>query len=152
MSNLLYSASSAVGPWYAKVHEDGSFSNLARVTAIQGTGTQVRPHEGNCLKIADVSTIVCKVYNLGTDREATTGTEVTPAPSLTPADNLYDTIQTNGWPTEDDPHGYNFRHDVGPAYVPDPGTWYLFEYKITLTGGGVIWHKVRVETDGVIQS
>ena len=130
--------------WYGKVNEDGSFSILSRVTSLDGTGTQVKAREGNCLKQADVDNIMCKVVALGTNKYATSGTEITPAPTLTPAANLYDTLQTNGWPTEDDWAGYNFRHDISPTFVPDGDQWYLFEYKFTLDTGGIEWLKVRV--------
>jgi hypothetical protein len=137
--------------WYGDVNEDGSFNILARVTAIEGSGTAVKPEEGNPLQQADVSTITCKVFTIAS-RDATTGTEVTPAPTLTPAANLYDALQTLGWPTGRDPHGYNFRLDLGPAYSASPAQWVLVEVKFTLSGGGVVWLKVRVKTKAVVTS
>lgn len=144
--------SSPVGVFFAEVNEDGSFSVLGRVCSLTGTGDTVNDREGPCLKQADVSTIACKVYDLGTNKDADTGTPVTPDPALTPAANLYDTLQTLGWDTYKDPAGYNFRHDVAPTYVPTGGNWYALEYLITLTGGGKVWRKVRVKANKVIQS
>ena len=132
--------------WYGSVPEDGSFYILSRLAALEGTGSEYVAGEGNVLKQADVSTITCKVYSLGTNKDNESGTEVTPAPTLTAAANLFDTLRTVGWPTGDDCYGYNFRHDVGPTYVPNPEEWYLLEYKITLTGGGVVWMSVKVKT------
>lgn len=132
--------------WYGDVNEDGSYSVLARVTSLDGSGTEVRPEEGPCLTQADVSTITCKVFALGTNKNNPSGTEITPAPTLTPAANIFDTLRTTGWPTPSDPDGYNFRHDLSPTYAPNGGEWYLLEYKFTLTGGGVIWLKVKVRS------
>lgn len=136
----------SAGTFVFVTNEDGSYSILGRVCALQGTGTAVNPREGNPLKQADVGSITAKVFNLGTDQFNESGTEITPAPTLTAAANVYDTLQTSGWPTDDDPDGYNFRHDLSPTYCPTGANWYLIEYKITLTsalGSGVIWGKSR---------
>jgi hypothetical protein len=142
--------------WYGNVNERGSYSVLARITALDGSGTQVEPSEGNCITQDDVYTLTCKIFDLGTDKDNTTGTEITPAPTLTPTDNIYDTLQTNGWPVGEDYAGYNFRHDVKPLYVPDADHWYLLEYKFTLTGIGtgttddvVIWLRVKVKSKDI---
>lgn len=140
------------GTFYGTVNEDGSFSVLARAVSLEGTGETVRDEEGPCLIPDDVASITCKVYDIGSTRNATTGVEITPAPTLTPASNLYDELQKAGWDVGMDPHGYNFRHDVSPTYCPSPNNWYYLEYKITLTGGGVVWLKGRVKTAGVFQS
>lgn len=131
---------------YGSVDEDGGFSILARVTSLSGSGTAVRPIEGNPIKQADVSSITCKVYALGTDKNNDAGTEVTPAPTVTVATSVYDTLQTSGWDTYHDPDGYNFRFDVSPTYTANPGEWYLYEFKFTLTDSSVIWLKAKVKT------
>lgn len=133
--------------WQGRVNEDGSFSLLARVTSLDGTGEEYRPGEGNVLLQADVATVTCRVYDLGTDRTNQGGVEITPAPTLLPANNLYDTLRVTGW--RKDPVGYNFRHDLGPAYCPDANEWVLVEYKFTLTGGGVVWAKFLVQATPV---
>lgn len=138
--------------FYGKVNEDGTFSVLARVTSLDGSGAEVRPGEGALLQQADVSAITCKVYDLGSSRHADAGTEVTPAPTVTVATSVLDVPVTTGWSVPDDPHGYNFRHDVAAAYAPSSGVWYLLEYKFTMAGGGVAWLRVKVRSLAVTQS
>lgn len=132
---------------YGECNEDGPYSALARVTSLSGTGSEHVQGEGPVIKVADVSSITCKVFDLGTDRDAATGVEVTPAPTLTSA-NVFDTLRTAGWDVPNDLVGYNFRHDVGAAYVADPDEWRLVEYKITLTDATVIWLEFRVFVRG----
>lgn len=129
--------------WWAEVNEDGPFNALNRVVSLDGTGEEVKRGEGPVILQADVSSISCKVFELA-DGFADAGAEVTPAPSLTAADNIFDTLRTSGWSQDD--LGYNFRHSVGATYLADPGAWRLIEYKITLTGGEVIWIEWRVKT------
>lgn len=135
--------------WYGRVNEDGGFSILARVTALDATGTEVVPSEGPCLKQVDVASITCRVYSLGANKDNASGTQITPAPTLTPAANLFDTLRTSGWPTDKDSSGYNFRHDVAASFVPNQDEWTLLEYKLTLSAGlgsGVVWVRVKVKT------
>ncbi len=132
--------------WYGKVNEAGDYTVLARITALDGTGTQVLPEEGYCLTQADIDTISCKVFDLGTNKNDPTGVEVTPAPSITAVDNILDTLATNGWPVSEDQAGYNFKHTLGPEYAPEAEHWYLIEYKITLTTTTIIWGRVKVKT------
>jgi hypothetical protein len=138
--------------FYGKVYEDGTYSVLARVCSLAGAGDEVRAGEGNLLQEADVSAVTCKVYDLGTDRNADSGSEVTPAPTLVVADVIYDELQVVGWDVPGDPHGYNFRHDVSVAYTPSAARWYLLEYKLTLADGGVAWLRVKVKSLAVTQS
>lgn len=126
---------------YAEANEDKPFSVLARPCSLSGTGSEYVQGEGPAIKVADVASIACKVYDIGTDRDAATGTEVTPAPSLTSA-NVFDTPRTAGW--QSDTHGYTFRHDVAVAFVADPAEWRLLEYTITLTDGTTVAIEVRV--------
>lgn len=145
------------GTWYGEVNEDGSFSILARITALDAAGQEVVPREGPCLTQADVASIACRVFDLGRNKDNPAGSEVLPAPTLTPAANIFDTLRTSGWPLDRDIWGYNFRHDVSPIYDGSPGTaslgeWYLLEYKITLTNGGIVWLRVKVKTVAVQSS
>ncbi len=141
----------AVGPTYGVVSEDGTFSALARLVGLDGSGGEVCPGEGAVLLAADVSSVACRVYDLGADRDSDAGTEVTPAPTVAaPADVVSDALRTVGWAADD--YGYNFRHDVGPAYTADPGEWRLVEYQVTLTGGGVLRVAYRVYTEPTRQS
>lgn len=139
-------------PLYALTHEDSTTSVLGRLCSLSGSGEEVKPGEGYVCLQADVSAIACRVYDLGTDRDAATGTEVTPAPTLTPAANVFNALRTVGWPVARDRHGYNFRHDIGAAFLADPGEWRLFEYRFTFADGGVAFREVRVYTRPVVQS
>lgn len=140
----------SVGTYYGKVNEDGSFYVLARVCSLDGSGEEVVPGEGAVLQQADVSAITCKVYDLGTNRNATSGTEVTPAPTVTVSTSVFDALRTVGW--DKDTWGYNFRHDLSASYAPTGGDWYLLEYKFTLVSGGVAWLKVKVQAQSVLTS
>ncbi len=142
---------SFAGTFYGRVNEDGSATVLARLVSLDGTGTAVRDAEGPCVLRADVSSIACHVYDLGTSKDAATGTEVTPAPTLSAA-NVSDSLLSPGWDTYADPAGYNFRHDLAPAYFPTGGHWYLVEYKFTLTSGAVLWGRCRVKATDEVQS
>lgn len=131
---------------WGEADEDCSFSILARLCALSGSGSEYGAGEGNVLQQADVSTITCKVFDLSTDKDATTGVEVTPAPTVTVSTSVFDTLRTVGWPTDDDQHGYNFRHDLGVAYAADGGgEWRLVEYVVTLTDGTVAAIEARVK-------
>ena len=136
----------AAQTWFGAVNEDGSFSILARVCALSGSGSEMAVGEGKVIQQADVSAITAPVYLLGTNKNNTSGTVVTPALAPTAAANIFDTLRTVGWPTVDDKHGYNFRLDLGPTYTATGGQWYLVEIKITLTDGTVIQLPVKVKT------
>lgn len=129
---------------FGTVDEDGSYSALGRVVSLDGSGAEYVGGEGNALRQADVASIACKVYALGTNRDSEAGTEVTPAPTVVVASSVFDTLRRTGWKV--DRHGYNFRHDLGPEYAPAPGEWYLIEYRFTLASGAVAWAKFKVKT------
>lgn len=136
--------------FYGSVPEDGTFSILARITSLDGTGEELAPGEGALLKQADVSAITCKVYDLGASRAAEAGTAITPDPTVTVSNVIFDTVRTVGW--SEDPYGYNFRHDLAVDYVPNSDRWYLFEYKFTLLAGGTAWLRVKVKATATTQS
>ena len=135
------------GVWYGEGWEDAQLPVLARFSALAGSGSEMVQGEGPCIVVADVSAITCKVYDLGTDRDAATGTEVTPAPTLTSA-NVF-VLRAAGWTK--DLHGYNFRHDLAAAYLADPDEWRLLEYRITLTDGTILPLSVRVKTASIVR-
>lgn len=145
MSETIAAASQGAKTYYGLVNEDGSFSVLARLTSLDGSGDQVQPREGNCLTQDDVLSITCKIFDLGTDKDNEAGTPLSPDPTVTVSDSIFDTLRTVGWPTDRDYAGYNFRHDIEPTYVPTGGNWYLLEYKISLSGGGTSWLRVKVK-------
>lgn len=134
--------------FYGTVQEDGNYTVLARMCSLDGTGDEYIPGEGKVLKQADVSSIGCKVYALGTDKNSLTGTEVTPSPSVSISSSIFDTLRTTGWPLvpPGDLHGYNFRHDLSGTYAPAPEEWYLIEYTFNLASGGVAYLKEKVKT------
>lgn len=86
---------------------------------------------GAALDQADVSSITYAVFDREKGKQITSG-------SLTVADVIFDTLQTPAIWTRDTT-GYNFRHDAGPATMPEASRWYRFEYKITLTSGAIGW-------------
>lgn len=131
-----------------RVAEDGSFSILARVCDLDGTGSEVVPGEGPVLKQADITTITGKVWNLGANINNAAGTEVAPAPTVTISTSVFDTLRTAGWPLREDTYGYNFRHDLNPTYSADANTWYKVEYKFALASGGTVWVFSYVKTGG----
>jgi len=140
--------------WYGAVNEDGTYSLLARITSLDATGEEYLPGEGPVILQADISSVTCKVYDLGTDRSALGGTEVTPTPTVSVSTSVFDTLRRTGWPLppEGDTIGYNFRFDLGPTYVPTQGNWYAIEFKFTMVGGGVFYAKFRVYSTPTIQS
>jgi hypothetical protein len=116
------------------VNQDGTYSILARICDL------------TCIKQADVSVISCEILDLGSNRDNPSGSQVTPNPTMTAAANIFDTLQTNGWPTREDPNGYNFRHDIGVPYTLIAGNWYLYECRIVLVSGSTSWIKGKVQT------
>ncbi len=143
---------SFAGTFYGQVNEDGSASVLARVVSLDGTGDTIHDSEGPCLLRADVSSITCRVYDLGTNRGASSGTEITPAPTVSASTSVFDTLRSAGWDTYGDPAGYNFRHDLAPAYFPTGGHWYLIEYVVTTINGAVLYGRCRVKATDEVQS
>ena len=132
------------------VNEDGTWSVLARLCGLDGSGDEHREGEGNVLQAADVSTVTCKVYDLGDDETTDPGTEVTPAPTVTVATSVLDTLRTTGW--REDKIGYNFRHDLGPTYSATGGEYRRAEYVVTLADGGVVLVNALVQVRGVQSS
>lgn len=125
------------------VNEDGTFSCLARVCSLDGSGEEYGDGEGNVLLAADVSTITAKVFDLGTDEAEDAGTAVSPDPTVTVASVIFDTLRTVGW--GEDRVGYNFRHDLGPTYSATGGEFRRVEYTFTLAAGGVVFVNYLVE-------
>ncbi len=137
------------GVFYGVVDESSSFSILARLVSLDGSGPEVEQGEGSILLREDFESIQCKVFILGENRDNQVGTEVLPDPIPVIAANIFETLQTSGWPL--DLSGWNFRFDVSPLYDAMAGTgglgdWYLLTFKFTLLTGGVFYLKVKVKT------
>lgn len=111
-------------------NEDGSATCLARLVARNGSGDAI-VGEGKWLEQADVSSITCKVID-----ESDDDTEITPAPTVTPAGSIIDTPVTDGVIWTQDSTGYNFLHDLAYTCFPTGGTMYRVEYYFVLSGGG----------------
>ena len=104
-----------------RVNEASSFSLMYRVYV-----------DGVAMVQSDVSTIEYAVINEGTKEVITALT------SLTVANVVYDTLQTDVRWTKDNV-GYNFKHDVGHTITTDPDISYRLEYKVTLASGSEFW-------------
>jgi len=122
---------------YSTVFKNGSATMLARVV-----GADAQP-----IVQADIASATYSVFLLDGDdpngRTAVTGqTDV----SLTVADIIFDTLQTDDLWTVDDT-GYNFRHvlDVSAAEAfAVAGRACLVEYRLTPVAGQVIVIRFRV--------
>lgn len=123
----------------AKAFEDSPVALMSRVVGSDGV----------VLVQAGVTAITYAVYELNEFLEKVT--EITSPTALTVANVVFDTLQTNSlW--DADSQGYNFRHDLPAASLPDAKT-YQVEYRFTPAGGGdpfpIVWH---VDATGLMQS
>ena len=116
----------------ATIWEDTSGTVFARI----------RNNAGDYLTQADLSGIVCKVYE---------GSTLTGTPTVTIATSVFDTLQTEAddvrWGLIDgSATGFNFRFTIPASCFPDPGQ-YLAEFRFTPTAGDmfvvVAWIKAR---------
>lgn len=85
---------------------------------------------GSYFQQADFASIKLKIFDM-----ADPGSLVVPEVTLTVADVIFNSLQTNDttrWTI--DTVGYNFRHVVRAAYLPLGGRRYRLEYKFTPTG------------------
>lgn len=115
--------------------EDGGATLLARV---QGW---------NAIDIvqSDISSIQYAV----TDR--TSGASVIAATSLTVADVVFNTLQTDArWSV--DAEGYNFRHTVPASALPTGDHVYRVEYKFTPAAGEVFFLAFDITALGIYMS
>lgn len=113
-------------------NEDGSATVLGRITARNGTGAATGVSgEGKWIKIADVSSITCKVFDLDS---ATPNTPIA-TPTVTVSASVIDTPVTSSEIWTQDSVGYNFLHDLASSNFPDGSHVYTVEYEVTLTGG-----------------
>ena len=85
---------------------------------------------------ADLSTITAKVFEKDADGVFV---EITPAPTVTVATAILDTVDTTNEIWTVDTIGHNFIHDLGAVYFPNGGKIVKAEYKFTYVGGDVGW-------------
>lgn len=127
-------------PFNVRWNEDGSATVLGRITARDGTGTATGVNgEGNWLKVADISTITCVVFDL----DSTTPNVATATPTVTVATDVLDTPVTTNVIWTEDTTGYNFLHDLAATLFPTGCRRIQIEYEVTLTGG-TVFHGIYV--------
>lgn len=125
--------------FYARWHEDGSATVLARITARNGTGGSTGvAGEGNWLKQADIDNINIKVFDLDADNPDTATVDT----DLTISEVVQDTPVTSTALWTKDTTGYNFIHDLPSTYFPEGNRRYRVEYEVTLNGGSVVFHGI----------
>ena len=116
---------------------DGSATVIGRVTARNGSGAATGiSGEGKFVQQADLSTITAKVFEKDADGVFV---EITPAPTVTVATAILDTVDTTNEIWTVDTIGHNFIHDLGAVYFPNGGKIVKAEYKFTYVGGDVGW-------------
>lgn len=132
-----------------KWREDGSATCLGRLTAEDGTGEWTGVNgEGNWLKVADISTITCAVF----DMDSSTPTVASATPTVTVATAVQDTPVTDGKIWDVDDVGYNFKHTLAASVFPTGGHRVRCEYKVTTTGSTVGWAVFEGAVEGVFTS
>ena len=83
--------------------------------------------------------------------DATTPTSAVSTATLTVADVVFDTYQTDDrWHA--DATGYNFRHDIAASVFVTGGHTYQVEYKFTADGGEVFHILGRVQAAPIMTS
>jgi hypothetical protein len=115
-----------------KFSEDGSATLLGRVTARDGTGTQMASGR-NLLKQADLSSISISIFDLSSD---TPTTAVSGPTVLTISSVIFDTLQTT-WDV--DSIGFNFKTDIASTVFSTGDHVYRAIVKWTTTGSTVAW-------------
>ncbi len=122
---------------YSTVFKNGSATMLARVV-----GADAQP-----IVRADIASATYSVFLLaGDDPDSRTAVTGHADVSLTVADVIFDTLQTDDLWTVDQT-GYNFRHvlDVSAEEAfAVAGRTYLIEYRLTPVAGQVIVMRFRV--------
>jgi hypothetical protein len=126
--------------------QGGSCTLYGRITSRDGTGVAGNPGEGYALKKADVATMVLRIAS--TNDVPNTLAPV-PAPVITPAATMFDTLQTS---TNDaayggDRTGFNFRWEVPLGIMIYGGRTYLFQVVVTTVGGKVGYCNWSVTTN-----
>lgn len=113
--------------------EDGSADVLARITARDATGEATGvAGEGRWLKVADISTITCKVFNI----DSSTPDTAIATPTVDKTTDVLDTPVTTDEIWTKDSVGYNFLHSLAASNFPEGSKVFSVEYEVTLTGGG----------------
>jgi hypothetical protein len=126
--------------------EDAPSTQKARVTAEDATGAATGVDgEGYWVKIADLSTITCNVY----DRSSATPDVAILSPTVTVATAMRDAPVASNivWTGDGDGAivGWNFSHEVPGTAFPTGGHLYCIEYTFTPTAGAGYGSHIRYE-------
>lgn len=106
--------------YYGSAFEDGGLSLMARV---------VGNNAANIVQ-SDITSITCSVFDLDS---ATPDTAIA-TPTITVANVVYDTLQTDNRWTKDST-GYNFRYDALASQVPTGDRRYRWEFVFNPASG-----------------
>ncbi|MCE5301842.1 MAG: hypothetical protein LLF97_01885 [Planctomycetaceae bacterium] len=137
--------SSAIGPLASTTDQVAGHEDIG-VNAFRNSSPRLCARvllNGADVQQADVSTIVYSIYLLDdADADARTAVEGHSAVSLSPADVIFDTLQSDAQASD-----YNFRHQI-PVSVHDAftiaGRKYLVEYTMTPASGERVLFRFRV--------
>ncbi len=117
------------------VLEDSDFSLMFRVYGADAAA----------ITRASLTSITYTVWDL----DATDPTSSVDSGTLTVADVVFDTLQSDDrWTTDD--VGYNFRHDVADTVCSTGGHTYRIEHKFTASGGQIFFLVSRVQCEPVM--
>ena len=117
--------------------EDSSVSLMFRVLG----------DDAQAITQATIASVTFAAYDL----DATTPTSAGSTATLTVADVVFDTYQTDDrWHA--DATGYNFRHDIAASVFVTGGHTYQVEYKFTADGGEVFHILGRVQAAPIMTS
>lgn len=111
--------------------QDGTALILGRLVASNGSGDATGvPGEGRWVEQADLSSIVCGVYEAGSETPVV-------SPSVTIASVIFDTPVTDRVLWDRDQIGYNFLHTLPVTAFPSADKTYTVQYTFTFAGGTV---------------
>lgn len=119
------------------VWEDAGAICLARVVGVDGAN----------ITHSDVTSIARKIFDL----DSSTPTTAVDTSTLTVADTVYDTLQTDDRWSKDDT-GYNFLDTVAASVLTTGDHSYLVEYKVTPVAGEVYWLVYQLYARNVLSS
>lgn len=105
---------------FCSVWEDSSLTLMARITGNAGTN----------ITQASLSALTCRVFDSDDDNE-----EILPAPTITIAATVFDTLQTSDPRWTVDTTGYNFKFTIPAANFPTGPRRVQWQFKFTPTSG-----------------
>jgi hypothetical protein len=115
--------------------QNGSCTVYGRLTSSDGTGTNAVTGEGNCLKIADIKSLVYDIYSqTGPPASIVQGPR-----NLVITEVWFDVLQTsaNDPAYAGDGNGFNFRFTIPRNVLTGADRQYLFLLTVTSNGGVV---------------